>query len=181
MRNNLFIAFAIIFFLAACGPPAPKLRPASSYSGPLNSASIEKRVHTLINRERTSKGFSPLKFDPKLSSIARGHSRDMSARGYFSHNSLDGRDFSYRYDKGGFECRVKVGSTIYMGAENIFNIMFTGAQTAEQIANSTVNGWMDSKGHRKNILTPHWGREGIGVFIGLDGNMVVVYITQNFC
>ncbi|MBS1128555.1 MAG: serine protease, partial [Nitrospirae bacterium] len=39
-------------------------------------------------------------------------------------------------------------------------------------------GWMNSQGHRKNILTPHWLNQGIGVFISTDDT---VYITQNFC
>jgi len=41
-----------------------------------------------------------------------------------------------------------------------------------------VRGWMDSPGHRKNILTPHWRNEGVGVFLSPDEK---VFITQNFC
>ena len=48
----------------------------------------------------------------------------------------------------------------------------------KEIAKSTVDGWMDSEGHRKNILTPRFDREGIGVVISPDDK---VYITQNLC
>jgi uncharacterized protein YkwD len=48
----------------------------------------------------------------------------------------------------------------------------------ERIARTTVAGWMASPGHRANILTAHWQREGIGVVIAPDRK---VYITQNFC
>jgi uncharacterized protein YkwD len=51
-------------------------------------------------------------------------------------------------------------------------------KTAGKIAESTVHGWMNSQGHRKNILTPRWKSEGIGVAISPDDK---VYITQNFC
>jgi len=89
-----------------------------------------------------------------------------------------------------FTCSLRVGNTIHMGAENIFmNIRFNSVSTVngdayydwnseEQIAETTVRGWMDSPGHRKNILTPHWRSEGIGVFLSPDDK---VYVTQNFC
>ena len=48
----------------------------------------------------------------------------------------------------------------------------------EEIAQSTVDGWMDSEDHRKNILTEKFDREGIGVVISDDDK---VYITQNMC
>jgi len=51
--------------------------------------------------------------------------------------------------------------------------------TPEEIARSTVDGWMDSQGHRKNILTPYYTSEGIGVDISWSDHRV--YITQNFC
>ena len=50
--------------------------------------------------------------------------------------------------------------------------------TQEEIAQSTVEGWMDSPGHRKNILTSSYDREGIGVAIATNDK---VYITQDFC
>jgi len=50
--------------------------------------------------------------------------------------------------------------------------------SSEKIAGKALAGWMKSPGHRENILTPQWKREGIGVEIGPDEK---VYITQNFC
>ncbi len=50
--------------------------------------------------------------------------------------------------------------------------------SADTLARKVVAGWMHSPGHRKNILTPHWKREGIGVAIGAGEK---VYVTQNFC
>jgi uncharacterized protein YkwD len=180
MPVRSIIIVLVIAVLASCGQTV-RLRPAGPYTGPLKAGSIEKKIHKLINTERRDKGLGSLGLDKALSSIARDHSADMSEKGYFSHFAPDGSDFSHRYEKGGYSCRVTQGQTIYLGAENIFTIIFTGTQTGEQIARDTVKGWMASKGHRKNILTPHWGREGIGVSIGRDGQRVIVYITQNFC
>lgn len=180
--NRYLLITMLALALSACGPVAIKARPASPYKGPLRVSAIEKEIHRLINRERRGKGLGTLKLNSQLSTVARLHSEDMTARGYFSHDSPDGESFSERYKKGGFGCSVPVERNTYsLGAENIFTIMFTGSQTEKQIARDTVSGWMNSSGHRKNILTPHWGREGIGVSIGLSGQMVIVYITQNFC
>jgi len=48
----------------------------------------------------------------------------------------------------------------------------------EEIAQSSVAGWMKSPGHRENILTPYFKREGIGIVVSSDGK---IYITENFC
>ena len=115
---------------------------------------------------------------------------DMARRRYFSHISPDGHGPSYRYKKNAYVCAITIDQNIYKGAENIFqNNLFDSITTVngddyydwntlEEIARSTVTGWMKSTGHRKNILTPHWKSEGIGVVIAPDGK---VYITQNFC
>jgi len=51
----------------------------------------------------------------------------------------------------------------------------------DKIAETTVQGWMKSPGHRENILTPYFKSEGIGVFINTSDTDGRVYITQNFC
>jgi len=151
---------------------------------------LEKRIHKLINKERAKYGLSLLAGNEALSRIARGHSKDMGTRRYFSHDSPEGHDFSFRYRQAGYTCSLRVGNTVHMGAENIYqNVRFNSVTTVngktyydwnseEQIAETTVRGWMDSPGHRKNILTPHWRSEGIGVFLSPDEK---IYITQNFC
>lgn len=156
----------------------------------VTAASLERKIHALINAERRKRGLAPLDWDEALARVARGHSRDMAKRNFFSHNSPEGHDFSFRYAAGNYKCGVRVGSVIYTGAENIFqNNLYDSVTTVngreyfgwnseEEIAETTVGGWMKSTGHRKNILTPHWGREGIGVAVTPDGK---VYITQNFC
>jgi uncharacterized protein YkwD len=156
----------------------------------LHTKKLEGSIHTLVNRERGKHGLSLLAENDALVRIARGHSKDMANRRYFSHDSPEGHDFSFRYRQEGYTCALRIGNTVYGGAENIFqNVRYNSVTTMngesyydwnseEQIAETTVRGWMDSPGHRKNILTPHWRSEGIGVFLSPDDK---VYITQNFC
>ncbi|HTG00576.1 MAG TPA: CAP domain-containing protein [Nitrospirota bacterium] len=156
----------------------------------IDTAGLARQIHRLINDERKKHGLSLLAWDDALAAIARGHSRDMAARNYFSHFSQEGHDFSYRYRQAGYQCSIRRDRTVYLGAENILQNNLYDSVTAvngekfydwnssEKIAETSVQGWMNSKGHRENILTPHWGKEGIGVFIAPDDK---VYITQNFC
>jgi len=165
-------------------PPATLSKPE------INIQELKKQIHDLINEEREKRGLSALAWNDKLSVIARKHSQDMANRNYFAHSDPEGHDFSYRYQQEGFNCEVRVGSYIYMGAENIFqnnlysSVTYYGGipsydwNSQDEIAESTVQGWMNSPGHRQNILTAYWKSEGIGVAISDDDK---VYITEDFC
>ena len=191
--HSIPLASLIIALLLSCAAAEAGRRPRTGTPKPqpkVEAASLEKKVHALINRERKKHGLPLLEWNDALAVIARRHSRDMAARGYFSHTSPEGRDFLYRYEQGRYRCEVAVGRTIHQGAENIAqNNLFDSMtivngvasydwNSEDEIAETTVAGWMKSTGHRKNSLTPHWGREGIGVAITPEGK---VYITQNFC
>ena len=116
----------------------------------------------------------------------------MALRNYFSHETPEGLDPTGRATTQGYKCEKIVGKLIYSGiAENIFQnnlydtVWYTGGiptsydwNSQNEIAQTTVDGWMDSPGHRQNILTTTFDREGIGVKISSDDK---VYITQNFC
>ena len=153
---------------------------------------IEYLVHELTNEERQKHGLSSLSYDSEIVEIARGHSEDMALRDYFAHETPEGLTPTDRADQLGYSCQKMVGLLIYSGiAENIFqghlfesyytvNGEITSYEwiTEEKIAQITVNGWMESPGHRENILTEIFDREGIGVEITDDHK---VYVTQNFC
>jgi uncharacterized protein YkwD len=178
-----------LFSCQAAHRPAPQAQALPKPS--IRVQDLEQRIHILINRERKAQGLSALRFDDRLSRIARSHSKDMASRSYFSHESPEGRDFSFRYQEQGYTCAIRTGSTIHRGAENIaLGHLYRSIRTVngvvssydwytlEQLAQEIVQGWMNSPGHRKNILTPHWQNEGIGISFALDG---AVYVTQNFC
>ncbi len=152
---------------------------------------LEQKVHELVNARRAERGLRPLEWDERLAEIARYHSRDMAERGYFEHHSPEGEDFSDRYAKFGYDASNRVGDVVYKGGENLFlNNLYesytydkeTGEvyeyqfNTLDEIAESTVEGWMLSEGHRENMLMPHFRRQGIGVVITPEGK---IYITEN--
>lgn len=120
----------------------------------------ETRMLGLVNKERTDHGLRPLQADDSLREVARRHSQDMFARGYFGHVNPDNQT---PFD------RMRQGSIQYRAAgENL-----ALAPTVE-VAH---NGLMNSEGHRRNILNPSFGRVGIGV---VDGGLHGRMFTQNF-
>jgi uncharacterized protein YkwD len=153
---------------------------------------LEIKIHHLTNQYRIQHELEPLSLDDNLSNVARGHSQDMALRDYFDHESPEGVNPTGRAESEGYTCQKIVGNLIYSGiAENIFQnnlydtVWYTAGiptsyewNTLEEISQSTVDGWMNSTGHRENILTSTFDREGIGVEIAEDDK---VYITQNFC
>jgi len=151
---------------------------------------LEKKIHDLINAERKKKGLSALGWQESLHRIARRHSQGMSERHFFSHNDPEGKSFLDRYQEERFVCELRVGDTTCLGAENIAqHNLYKSIQyrnevptynwnTEDEIAASIVKGWMQSNGHRENILTSYFRSQGIGLSISDDGK---VYVTQNFC
>ena len=121
---------------------------------------LEARMLELVNAERARQGLKPVSADPELTQVARAHSRDMFARGYFSHYTPEGRDLGDR---------LRTGRVLYLAAgENL--------ALAPTLAGAH-RGLMNSPGHRANILRPQFGRLGVGV---LDGGVHGLMVTQNF-
>lgn len=121
---------------------------------------LEAEMLALVNEERAQQGLRALAADPELVKVARAHSQDMLARGYFAHVTPEG---------GQLDARMKRGDVRYLVAGE--NLAF--AQTLP-VAH---RGLMQSPGHRANILQPKFGRLGIGV---LDAGRYGLMITQNF-
>jgi len=154
-------------------------------------SSLEKRILEQVNAERQKAGLKPLLADPKLVEIARSHSKDMANRHYMAHVNPDGLAPTDRARTAGYVCRETAGRYTYSGiAENIYQnnlyrrAITTGAQTVYEwntenmIATTSVTGWMQSSGHRANILGSHYAKTGVGVAVSSDQK---VYITQDFC
>jgi uncharacterized protein YkwD len=184
---------SMLLLIISCTPSPARMDHGTFKKRPqpkIHIAGLEKRIHALINNERRKQGLSTIEWDDALAGVARKHSLDMAKRKYFAHSSPEGQDFSFRYKQEGYSCAIRTGDTIYLGAENIaLNNLYDSVTTIngeaffdwnseEKIAETTVEGWMKSPGHRKNILTPHWKHEGLGVAVSPDDK---VYITQNFC
>ncbi len=154
-------------------------------SGDTDNMTKEKQaeieVHRLINLEREKHGLETLGYDEELASIAKLHSEDMASSEYFSHETPEGLDPTDRAGKADYVCRYQIGNLIYSGiGENIHMVkgsLVVLLASPESIAELAVSGWMDSPGHRKNILTSNFSNEGIGVSI----STFTIHVTQNFC
>jgi uncharacterized protein YkwD len=142
---------------------------------------VAKAVHDRINRERRRQGLPTFRWDASLGRIAGKHSRDMAKQNYFSHVSPDGKGPAQRYLKARYACGVTINGVLRSGAEVIYRYAqdtAEGVPTRDEIIDGAIKTWTGGDVDRKNILSPHWQREGVGVFIAPDG---MVYITVNFC
>ncbi len=141
----------------------------------------EMEVHRLINLEREKYGLKTLEYDKELASVAKLHSIDMANDEYFAHETPDGLDPTDRANEADYTCQYQIGNLIYSGiGENIHMVRGSSVSimsTPESIAELAVSGWMDSPGHKKNILTSNFSKEGIGVSI----DTFTIHVTQNFC
>lgn len=121
---------------------------------------LEKQVFELVNDVRAERGLPPFQWDEKLARSARKHSQDMVDRSFFSHTNPDGESPFDRMREAGISYRA--------AAENI--------AAGQPDAASVLDSWMNSPGHKQNILG-NYRYLGVGVAFGGDHR---VYYTQNF-
>lgn len=129
-------------------------------TGTSTASSIELEVVRLVNIERQKAGLAPLEHSNELSRVARAKSQDMANNNYFSHNSPSYGD--------PFAMMRSFGIQYKLAGENIAKGHLSAA--------SVMNGWMNSTGHRDNILNPSFGTIGVG-YVNMNGT---TYWTQMF-
>lgn len=129
-------------------------------SAPKPRPDLEKQMLDLVNQERVARGLNPLAPDPELTEVARKHSTDMFARGYFAHDTPEGIS--------PFDRMRDAGVRFVTAGENL------ALAPTIPVAH---NGLMNSPGHRANILRKEFGRVGIGV---MDGGMRGLMVSQEF-
>lgn len=132
---------------------------------------IEAEIVRLINIERQRAGLYDLSAHANLDAAALGHSAEMFLLDYFDHTSplAKNRQFTDRLKNAGVRDFGRAG-------ENIAMRSWSRGESAEKVAAELVRMWMDSPGHKKNILTPGYRFTGVGVF----GDERGVYATQVF-
>ncbi|HEB5002325.1 CAP domain-containing protein [Clostridioides difficile] len=126
-----------------------------------NFSAYQKEVVDLVNVERAKAGLNPLTLDSSISNVATKKSQDMIDNNYFSHNSP-----TYGSP---FDMLKKFGISYKTAGENIA----MGQKTPKEV----VNAWMNSEGHRKNIMNPNFSKIGVGVAQKSGGS---IYWTQIF-
>lgn len=127
---------------------------------PTVRADLETKMLTLINAERMKRKLRALVADPDLLSVARAHSIDMFARGYFSHQTPEGLTPSDRVKKSKVRYLI-MGENLALG----------------QTLSICHRGLMNSPGHRANILSTAYSRVAIGI---VDGGVHGLMVTQEF-
>ncbi|WP_110927829.1 CAP domain-containing protein [Bacillus massiliglaciei] len=144
--------------------PAESAKPSSNQTAPKESAkeetakkpaaaeansevsAFEKEVVELTNKERAKQGLSPLTLDNELSKVARTKSQDMKNKNYFDHTSP-----TYGSP---FDMMKSFGISYKSAGENIA----MGQKTPEEV----VEAWMNSQGHRENIMNSSFTHIGVG-------------------
>lgn len=125
-----------------------------------NLTADESYILEQVNAERAKAGLAPLQVDYRLAQNARTKSQDMITQGYFDHQSPSlGSPFDQMN---------RAGITYQYAGENI---------AANSTAAGAMESWMNSPGHRANILNPNFTHIGIGV---VDGGQYGKMLTQQF-
>ncbi|MBS1810629.1 MAG: CAP domain-containing protein [Acidobacteria bacterium] len=166
---SLFVCLALV--LLAFDVITPPTYAVANVPGAAEPASltavtdIEEQVFNAINRVREENHLAPLSVAKDLRLVARSHSQDMAMREYFSHVSPEGDSLQKRITRNGITNWNRI-------AENI--AMNSGYNNPASIA---VKGWLESPGHRHNIMDANLTETGIGVATDAKGR---IYLTQLF-
>lgn len=163
----LVAAFTLALVALAAGPASALGAPAGcadadTLPGPAASeASLSSATVCLVNGERTSRGMRELRTNRRLSRAAVAHNQDMIKQGYFEHVSPTGKDVVDRLRSTGYLGRVRnwlVGENLAWG--------IGGLSTPREI----VTSWMNSPGHRRNMLNRRFREIGIGVVFSIPND-----------
>ncbi|MEU2560192.1 CAP domain-containing protein [Streptomyces longispororuber] len=133
--------------------------PAATPEPPVGDSSAEAQVLALVNEERAKAGCRPVRADDRLAALAEAFSADMAARGFFAHTDPDGATPWDRAEKAGIKD---------LGGENIAR--------GQTDARAVMDAWMNSPGHRANILNCDYKTLGVGAHFAPGGP----WWTQDF-
>jgi uncharacterized protein YkwD len=168
-RIRQFVVTSVLAVAAVSAAPAAADAASCSGADKVGRNAV-KATLCLLNNERRAHGLRPLRLDSKLNRAARGHARDMVAKRYFSHDSRSGASFSARIARTGWT-RARRSWTV---GENIG--YGTGRYATPR---SMVRMWMNSPGHRANILKGRFRLIGIGIAKGSPtGSRGATYATD---
>jgi uncharacterized protein YkwD len=151
----MILAGAIAFSYVVAEPEKAKAATAvrTCGGGSITLNANERRVLVLHNKARKERGLRPLCADPGLTRAARSHSREMIEEGYFSHSSYDGESTGERLKRFGYDQSVR--------GENL-----AGGTSINGEPDSTFQRWMNSPGHRANVLDSRFRPVGVGTSTG---------------
>jgi uncharacterized protein YkwD len=146
-------------------PPSPVVSVPAASGAAEAVAAVAQDVLAEVNRTRVANGRKAMRDDPALSRAAREHSEELAARRTLDHNSTDP-------SRRTVTMRIEAAGGIWnRAAENLAQV----SAPASDVPARTVQLWLTSEGHRRNMLEPVYTHTGVGVAIDQYG---VWYITQ---
>ena len=151
---------------------SPPLKPSfvyakeDYYTEDENLEELRENIYLMINAIRMNNGVSKLERNEKLELAAQRHAEDMIKRNYLSHYSPEGVSV--------FERLKEVGYNYYVAGENIFEAERLQYLDPMNMSKVVVNGWMESKKHRENMLHPAYEEIGVGVAYDEERKRLVV-------
>lgn len=141
---------------ATTAPPPPTVTPRPP-AAPVSLNLFEQQMFDLHQIERAKAGLSGFTLDATLVNIARLRAQDMAAKNYFAHTSPTGET--------AFTLMAQFGYAFSTAGENIARNNYPDSQTASV----SMTGFMNSPGHKSNILHPPFTKIGIGYAVAADG------------
>lgn len=133
-----------------------------------NEQKIVQLIHQKINHERTQNGLQPLKISQPIKNKAQEYSNHMATKNIYKHST--------------YTRTLNMGENIAKIPKHYWVIKIGNTETNKGMANAAVTQWMESPGHKQNILTPTYRLTGIGVSCNYEPNLENTYcwMTQNF-
>ena len=162
------IALTIVFAIASVITLATP-RSASAWSGGSFSSTSERALVAMTNRSRAAAGLRSLRIDSTLTSVARWRSKDMIDRDYFSHHIPGYGSVFKKLDSRGYCYKV--------AGENIGWNTYPDDEATAAIHRM----FMDSAGHRANVLGRAWDVIGVGAYKGRDGKKMWTVLFADKC
>jgi uncharacterized protein YkwD len=161
-RSSILRRFAMIALAPAAfvGIVALATPAQAAHRTPVSTTTLEQDVVTLTNQQRALNGCAPVTVDSHITDAARSHSAWMAGTGTFSHVGNAGSSF---------DARIRTAGYATPRSENIAWGYRSGADV--------MTGWMNSAGHRANILDCTAKTVGVGVAYATNGNP---YYTEDF-
>jgi uncharacterized protein YkwD len=163
-------ALVVVLVAAPAASAAGACQAANASASQVSKRALVRATLCVLNGQRKRHNLRPLRLNSQLSQAARRHSRAMARRRFFSHTSLSGASFVDRIRSTGYLSRARswsVGENIAYGSG--------GRSTPRSIGTA----WMNSPGHRANILSPSFRAIGIGIALGTPvGHGGATYTTD---
>jgi uncharacterized protein YkwD len=148
----------------------------------INIRMLELKLFDRINQERIKYGLPPLKWNEELSKVARAHSIEMAENNYFAHEGLDCKEVDYRVSRKGIFYTIVGENLLQISLINSYwydpetlKITKREYKTLDELVEEGVKSWMNSSGHRENILNKDFDETGIGIAIQ---NVPKIYMEE---